>query len=170
MNNWQRLMLAGSAFVLAVSINGSALAQQKVSTFTSKTMQFGAWSVRCEKENESPQTCVMTQTGFTPETKQKVFEVNIARTEVGTQMTLVLPLGVHLPKGIVLEVIDWDKKELPISFCSQAGCFVNEILNNEFVDLLRKKEKAQLTIWTTAAEKAIVPMSIDGFLDAYKEL
>ena len=162
--------LAACALLLCLSANGVVIAQENVTTLTSKTMTFGAWSVRCETVNDDPETCAMTQAVIAPESKQKIFEVNFAKTERGTQMTIVLPLGIHLPNGLILEVVDWDQKDLPISFCTQSGCFVNQLLDDEFVDLLRKKEKAQVMVWTAPDEKATIPLSIDGFLDAFKKL
>lgn len=159
------MVLGGLSLVANV-----AAAQEQLSKTTATTLKYGDWIVRCNQQDQAKEECGMTQKVLAPNSRQQLLEANFAKTSNGTQMTLILPLGVYLPNGVSVEVVDWKKIELPIEFCSQSGCFVNRILPNDFVDLLRKKESAQVILWTAPDKKATIPLSIVGFLDAYKKL
>ena len=97
-------------------------------------------------------------------------QANFAKQGDDTQMSLILPLGIYLPTGVKLDIKEHKAFGYPISFCSRDGCFVNEVITQETVDLLRKKETATLTVAPTRQQTVELPFSLTGFLDAYKKL
>lgn len=157
--------------VLGLSLaSGHTVAQTDITEVTTKTMRFGDWQVRCEKRDSQPETCVMNYSIIAKESGVEIVQANFAKQKEGTLMTLILPLGIYLPPGIQLEIKDHKKYAYPITFCSKDGCFVNEIIGEEAVNLLRKKESATLTLAPTNTQTVELPFSINGFLDAYKKL
>ncbi len=167
MKNIQQLILSILIFSLFA---GASHAQDKTQQNIVTLMSFGDWVVRCEQVDKSSEPCTMTQKVVNPETKRVMLEANVAKNGNATLLTMVLPLGVYLPAGLELEVVGWEKRQYSYSFCATSGCFINELVDEKMVEVLRKKEKAMVTLYTSKDEKVIVPISIAGFLDAYKKL
>lgn len=103
-------------------------------------------------------------------TGREIVQANFAKEDRGTLMTLILPLGVYLIPGVTLDIDDGQSATFPISFCTREGCFVNQLVGDELINSLRKKESATLTFASTATQVVALPFSITGFLDAYKKL
>lgn len=156
--------------LISFSPQSALSAEEDYSEVLTTTQKFGDWVVRCEKTNKEENSCVMTHKIVAISTGQEVVQANIAMTPEGTLMTLIFPLGVYLPNGVGLEIVDHVKRQFDITFCMSNGCFVNEILDPELINLLRKKESAFLTVYGGADKPIEVPFSIVGFLDAYKKL
>lgn len=167
MKNMRSLILN---IVLLLFFINTGHGQDKTHETVVTMMSFGDWLVRCEKVDAVSEPCTMTQKILSQDGKQQLAEANIAKNGDATLLTIVVPLGVYLPAGVELEVVDWEKRKYEYSFCATSGCFVNELLDEKIVELLRKKDKAVLTLHTTETEKVNVPISISGFLDAYKKL
>jgi invasion protein IalB len=153
-----------------LSVSATGVAQTSVIETVIKTMRFGDWQVRCEKIGDQIESCVMSFNIIDQKSGTEIGQANFAKNDRGTLMTLVLPLGIYLVPGVTLEVKEYQKFNFPITFCTREGCFVNELVSEEFIDLLRKKEAATLTIGSTATQNVELPFSINGFLDAYKKL
>jgi invasion protein IalB len=159
--------IVGFGLLLVVE---SSLAQQEVTQLVTTVSRFGDWSVRCEQRNSNPESCVMNLSIVEQKSGTELVQANVARESGDTMMTLVLPLGIYLPGGVKLTVKDHGEFQFPISFCSRDGCFVNEVLEQSTVDLLRKKEQASLTIAPSKTQVVELPFSLTGFLDAFKKL
>lgn len=148
----------------------AAYGQTDVVETLTKTMRFGDWQVRCEKTGELAETCVMSMKIVAQESGAEIAQANFAKNDDGTLMTVILPLGIYLPAGAVLTIKDHKKFTFPITFCARDGCFINELVSAEAIELLRKKEHASLSFASTNQQTVELPFSIKGFLDAYKKL
>ena len=155
-------------FAPAFTVNADE--QADYTELLTTTQRYGDWLLRCEQAKGEKKSCVMLQKITAGSSGQEVLQANLAKMEQGTQMTLIFPLGIYLLPGIEVEVVDHDKRNFPITFCSNAGCFVNHILDEEFVELLRQKENAQITVYMLPDQPIVVPFSIAGFLDAHRAL
>lgn len=180
-NKWQFARMVGDVRGVFLVVTGlmlgqlpgfvsMALAQDDYTEILTTSRTIGDWRVSCEIPRGEEKSCVMVQKVYSGNTGMEVLEANIAKTDKGTLMTLIFPLGVYLPAGVELEVIDHIKQQYEINFCLQNGCYVNQILDQQMVDFLRKKEAATITLNRSADQPVSVPFSIVGFLDAYKEL
>ncbi|NND81659.1 MAG: invasion associated locus B family protein [Gammaproteobacteria bacterium] len=157
--------------LLALLLSMGAQAQpEEYTEITTSHQRFGDWIVRCEREKGKDKECVMTQQITSQSTGMSVLQANFAKTEQGTQMTLIFPLGIFLPPGVELEVVDHIKANYSVSFCSASGCYVNQILDNEMLEFLRRKEQANITVYSSPDNPVTVPFSIKGFLDAHRKL
>ncbi len=156
--------------VLIAVWSAASWAQTDVVEVTTKTMRYGDWQVRCEQRNSTAESCVMSLKIVAKDSGTELVQANFAKQEQGTLMTLILPLGIYLPTGVLLDIKDHQKFGFPITFCTRDGCFVNEVVSEETVNLLRKKEQATITIAPVAGQTVELPFSINGFLDAYKKL
>ena len=150
----------------AVAIEQTNLKETKITTMT-----YGDWHVRCEVNNGEDKSCVMTQKIVSQPNGQELIQANIAKTDKGTLMTIIFPLGVYLPSGVILQIDDFDPVTYNILFCTHDGCFVNEVLDKNTLNLLRKKNGATLKLRAgPEREEVTIPFSITGFLDAYKKI
>ena len=155
-------------YLLVLMSPAISLAQDSEITISIKT--FGDWVVRCEAEKGGEKSCVMTSQRIDQSSGQRIIQANVAKVEKGTQMTILMPLGVYLPANPVLQVEEFEPNEMEISFCSHEGCYINVILDKELLDLLRKKENAKLTMEMAAGQPLDIPFTLKGFLDAYRAL
>ncbi|NNC98954.1 MAG: invasion associated locus B family protein [Gammaproteobacteria bacterium] len=134
------------------------------------TDSYGDWQVICETRRGSEKSCVMRQNYLSATSGERLLEVNIAKTEDGTLMTMILPLGIYIPAGVVLQIDDFEPVRFQISFCTESGCFINEILEHGLLELMRKKISAKLTVEINQGVPVHPPLSISGFLDAYRSI
>ena len=144
-----------------------SITQAQVSELTVTTDTYGNWQVVCEIARGGEKSCVMSQQYHAARSGKRLLQANIARVAGGTLMTLILPLGIDLPAGVVLQIDEFEPHTFAIQFCIEEGCFINEILDPGLLELLRKKESAKLTIKLSSGETVHPPFSIRGFLDAY---
>ncbi|MBT8115348.1 MAG: invasion associated locus B family protein [Arenicella sp.] len=149
-------------------LSGTTAAQEDYTEILNTSQRFGDWFLNCETVKGQEKSCVMTQKLFVE--GQELMQANFAKIDKDTQMTLIFPLGIFLPEGVELEIVDHLTKKYPINFCSSSGCFVNQVLEPETVQLLRQKEKANIKIYTRSDQPAEIPFSISGFLDAHRKL
>jgi invasion protein IalB len=136
------------------------------SEVTVSTKSFGDWQVRCEQDK----ICVMQQQAIVQDSGQRLMQVNIAVQDDITKMTLILPLGIYLPGGAVMQIDDKDISELEISFCSQAGCVINQDLDRKWLKSLSDSDAAQVKIEFSPGEVVNVPFSTKGFTAAQASL
>jgi invasion protein IalB len=157
-----------SGWFLFSLIQPAAFSQQDQSNITSHS--YGDWFVRCETANDEPQSCVMSQQVLAKEGDRQLMQINLAKVEQGVLMTAIFPLGIYLPAGTNLQVDELEKTHFSFEFCTERGCFVNQLLSDELVQLLRKKKTAKFTVAASKDSVVYIPMSITGFLDAFAEL
>lgn len=168
-------------WIIKLSLLAMALpiaAQTDVVETITKSMRFGDWVVRCEQQNQSQADCVMNMQILDKQSGKELVQANFAKHQASkesnqealTLMTLRLPLGIFLPNGMELEIKDHKKFSYDVTFCDRSGCFVNEYVDKEMIDLLRKKEVAMIRFFANNQQIVELPFSISGFLDAYKQL
>ena len=158
------------SLTMLILFSGGVVAQEDYVETLTTSERFGDWILRCEKVKGEKKSCVMTQQIRVGEARQEILQANFAKTEEGTQMTLIFPLGIFLPKGVQIEIVDHLQKNYQITFCNTSGCFVNQLLEPEMIELLRQKEKARMTVYLAPDTPVDVPFSILGFLDAHRKL
>lgn len=156
--------------VCATVATAPVYAQKQISENVTTTYQFGDWRVVCEKQNKAKESCVMLQSIVEQTSGREVIQANFAKHKDGYLMTLKFPIGIYLPPGAGLEIVDHKKLVYPFTFCQTSGCFVNEVVNDEVMNLLRKKEAATITFAPNNQGGVTLPFSLKGFFDAAKKL
>ena len=151
-----------------VFIAQSVVAQDSEVTISTKT--HGDWQVRCEQIKGGKKTCVMTQQALVQNSGQRLMQVNVGQGDDGTQMTMILPLGISLPAGAALHLSETNSMPLVISFCTQAGCFVNQILSKKLSGDIAAQESVTVGVETNDGKALDIPISTNGFAEALKAI
>lgn len=161
--------LSMAAVLLVLSVFQSTLfAQDSEVTITTKS--FDDWQVRCEQTKGADKSCVMTQQAMVQTSGQRLMQANIAKEGGLTKMTLILPLGINLPAGAVLQIDEKNKTNLVIGFCTQTGCFVNMDLDDTLIRAIGNADAVQVNIHIADGKPVSVPFSPKGFLAAHSSL
>ncbi|MEM7546590.1 MAG: invasion associated locus B family protein [Pseudomonadota bacterium] len=162
---------------LAIGGTAGQAAAQSQQPGTTVKEKHGAWEIRCSTQNTD--ACAMAQTGNNA-SGQPVLQALIRKTpglkgpnneEIAAVMEVVTPIGVLIPAGVTVKI---DGKEVGrggYRYCSPQACVVQEPIQDQFVDQLKKGSGATLTIISAGnGETADVPISLSGFTKAYNGL
>ena len=114
----------------------------------------------------------MSQTVVLKQSRQVLTNVTF-RIPVDTkqpEIIVQLPLGVLLAAGATFQVDENTPQQLKFKACDRNGCYANSPITPEMLAVLKKGK--QLTVgFQNLAEKPItVPLSLDGFGDAYDKM
>jgi invasion protein IalB len=132
---------------------------------TSLRETHGDWTVACAS-NAQAKLCGVSQQQTDSRSGQRVMaiEVGIPSNE-GTRVTLVLPFGVLLEKGAVVQVDDAAASS-PYAFktCMPFGCIVEISLNREGIEAWRKGSVLKLkTVAVEGSRDVQFTVSLKGF-------
>ncbi|MCB5205573.1 invasion associated locus B family protein, partial [Neorhizobium sp. T786] len=127
--------------------------------------QHGDWTVICstgKSGDEDVKSCILQQEQVRQVTNgpsQRVLAIEFQRNAKGLEGVLVLPLGLNLVDGAVLQ-IDGNKAMEPRPFrtCLYAGCIVNVTADDKMVAGLAKGKA--MTVKTTNNEGKATEFSI----------
>lgn len=129
----------------------------------------GDWMVACSA-NAKGKSCTISQQHTDSRSGQRVLAIELGApaADGGTRAAFVLPFGLQLDKGMVLQV-DEAAASAPFAFktCLPAGCIVEMTLNRQALDNWRKGTSLKLKCFA-ADHSSEVPMavSLKGFAPA----
>jgi len=138
--------------------------------------QFQDWAVRCGRPAEdAPQTCEMVQQRL-DEQGQTVLAIAVGRVPNTDDpgMLIILPLGIWLPPGVVLQVDGGEEVPARIERCERRGCQVELLLEGNALTLLKAGTEANVLfqIYDENGQPKVVgvPFSLLGFTAALNEI
>jgi invasion protein IalB len=128
--------------------------------------KFTAWTMRCEKPEESlEERCHIFQNA-----KDESNGQDIAHLAVGYMsqieeplMIIMLPLGVFLPNGLELQVDEQEPIRLPFEVCFPVGCRAGAPMQEPLMGAFRNGLTLKLTVQDVEGRAAEIPMSLKGF-------
>ena len=145
---------------------------------------FKDWTVRCVSQAPAPKAgakqarkpreaaghgrlCVLWQRQLTQK-RQRILIVELRPEHGGLTGTLVLPFGLKLAKGAVLQ-IDNGRLSQPFAFstCLPAGCIVPLQLGTEAVASLHRGHQLSVLLSTLDDKQLKLTVSLAGFGPAY---
>jgi len=85
-------------------------------------------------------------------------------------LRVVVPLGVLLPTGLGLKIDNEDVGNAPFLKCGKRGCVAEVVLQDEVINKLKKGENAMFIIFDTPEAGIGIPVSLQGFSDAFAGL
>jgi invasion protein IalB len=154
------LTVLGYALVLAVAASGGvALAAKEGEVFKD-------WKTRCERSPDgSQEVCHIAQLIKDPESKRDMAQVAVGYFPASEDPVAIvtLPLGVHLPSGLQLQVDEGEKIRVPIEVCQPGGCQAGVNLKSPLKEAMLKGVTLKLTIHDPAGNAATLPVSLSGF-------
>lgn len=146
-------------FVLGLIIG--TLSSADASAAPKNGQKFGNWLVRCAKDAKDD--CVLVQTQVV-DGGARLIEFSVGK--VGTKGEFggiaMLPLGLHIPSGVILVV---DGKQLPMTLlkCTQDGCQAVVPLDKANADGLGKARQILVGMVDEFTRKTVtIPVSTDG--------
>jgi invasion protein IalB len=172
-----RATLAG-ALALGILSFGSASSQtapaggDAAPVQPSETKPFGDWTVRCYPV-KTPSPCDMFELLANKQSGQRVLSVSIAYMPSGDRhvIQIAVPLGVSIPRGLVLTSDAYTSPALHYRRCDRGGCYVEMLLPNETITSLASAgTQAKIRIFAVTGKAFEIPFSLNGFGDAHNAM
>jgi len=133
----------------------------------------GAWQVSCRTPpGAKEEKCALVQS-VTAEDRPNVGLTVVFYEAIGENKKLlrvVVPLGVLLPTGLGLKIDDQDVGNAPFLKCGKRGCVAEVVLQDEVIAKLKKGTNAMFIIFDTPEAGIGIPVSLQGFSDAFASL
>ena len=133
----------------------------------------GAWQVSCRTPpGAKEEKCALVQS-VTAEDRPNVGLTVVFYEAIGEKKKLlrvVVPLGVLLPTGLGLKIDDQDVGNAPFLKCGKRGCVAEVVLQEEVITKLKKGSNAMFIIFDTPEAGIGIPVSLQGFTDAFASL
>jgi invasion protein IalB len=167
-------MLKASRFWLSFpSLLGLLLGGASVHAQEFQSTMHGDWEVVCAEFGGERQ-CQMRQ-GLdltSEEGTGRVLELALSRLEDGSRlMEVVLPLGLDVRPGIVLQVDERDEFNAPFLTCVQQGCVAGFLVDDATFAAMRAGQLLRIGFRPFNADRVfVVEASLRGFTAASREL
>ncbi len=161
------------AAVVFLGPSGMAAAQFASDPIGRLKSQHGAWGIVCSTPAGAlGEQCLMRQIVLPPDRAEIGFAVSILNLADGTGTILRAraPLGIILPNGLRLHIDDEFIGITPFLRCFDTGCVAEVALNQELIDKMSKGKQATFSFFQTPEQGIGIPVSLDGFTDAFKAL
>ena len=135
----------------------------------SETKTFGDWMVRCYPI-ASPSPCDMYELLANKQNNQRVMSLSIAYLPAGDKhvIQVAVPLGILIPKGLVIESDTFTSPLLRYRRCDRGGCYVEMVFDNGAVNALATATgPAKVKIVAEGGKVFEIPFSLNGYADAH---
>jgi len=165
-----RASIAGAVALGLLSV-GAALADPAPGAplQPSETKTFGDWTVRCYPI-ASPSPCDMYELLANKQNNQRVMSLSIAYMPSGDKhvIQIAVPLGILIPKGLVIESDTFTSQALHYRRCDRGGCYVEMLFDNGAVNALGTATgPAKIKIVADSGKVFEIPFSLNGYADAH---
>jgi invasion protein IalB len=167
--NLTRNILAGAAALGLISIAAAAAPAPGAPLAPSETKTFGDWTVRCYPIS-SPSPCDMYELLANKQTNQRVMSLSIAYMPAGDKhvIQIAVPLGIYIPKGLVIESDVYTSPTLPYRRCDRAGCYVERLFENRSVSALATATGVvKVKLVADGGKVFEIPFSLKGYSAAH---
>jgi len=136
----------------------------------SASFGFQSWLVRCQA-GEAKVGCGMSQTILDQRTRQSVLQLHLARAvkDEGHQLVVVLPLGVTVPSGIVIQIGDL-KRNVAFTQCLPGGCLAPIKADGALIEKMKASAEGRAIVLDRIGKQVAVPFSLKGFGPAYEKM
>jgi invasion protein IalB len=159
-------VLAGAA-VFVWNLMSSSPMEKGPST---ASFGFDAWLVRCQAVGDET-GCGMSQRILDQRSRQPVLQLHMARAAKGQghQLLVVLPLGVAVPPGIVIQIGD-NKRNVAFTQCLPGGCVAPLEIDQKYVSVLKSGAEGRIGVVDRRGQTVAVPFSLKGFDGAFAKM
>src|SRR5262249_44399364 len=128
----------------------------------------GDWTVRCFPV-KSIMPCDMIYVLAVKQTGRPVLQMRLAYAPAQEKhiMTIGVPLGIALAKGLVVQTPNGSTAPMPFVHCDQSGFFVETIMDNASVDTLAGSGGDTRLVFSVFNGKTVaLPFPLNGFKEA----
>ncbi len=132
---------------------------------------FEDWTMRCDPDSATPR-CYLSQRAFIQGSGERVFELAVGELGEDRQIVMLLsaPLGIFLPAGLRVQVDNTNTQRVVLQRCNTRGCHAELLLNEEFLELMKKGLQLNITFSDSALQQFGFPMSLKGFSSGLEQL
>jgi invasion protein IalB len=181
--NFKSLLAAGLTIGALAVVTGGTLAQDTTSSSSApsaSTQQAAVqqptstdpnqnWLKICDPIANGQRACIMRQVIVTPN-KQFVGSF-LLRDDPGQESRLLavaaVPLGVLLPFGMTWQIDGGKPIRVPYMLCDPQSCATQLVINEAYVNSLKKGSKLTLTAKNRKNEDLVVTINLGGFTSVY---
>lgn len=132
---------------------------------------FGKWTLQCLPESAPDPRCQIVHRLMSEDGKQSVLVLSLARTSDGaTKLQMALPLGFSIQEGVRIVFGGGFATIAGVSRCTVQGCLVEGDGAPEMIAAMKAEKQGAVTVRTMQGEEIALPVSLDGFSEAYAQL
>jgi invasion protein IalB len=138
--------------------------------------QFKDWTVRCGRQNDKgPEVCEMQQQQ-TDKEGRTVMAVAVGKVPGSSDLGLLImvPLGVLLPAGVMLQIDSGAEMPLQVNRCERQGCRIELLLKSDLLTRLKSGSQAKVLfeVFDPQGERRRlgIPISLLGFTAALEQV
>lgn len=131
---------------------------------------FNDWQFFCE-DSKKLNACEIRQFQISNETKEILSFISVTiNPENKAQMLIGLPHMINLKVPAQINIDEKNNAEVVFTYCNVNACFIAEVINDEYLEILKSGNKLQLLSRFITNEEFNLTYSLSGFTDAYKKL
>lgn len=134
------------------------------------------WNVQClRNEQTGDNNCTLFQ-HLNVDSGQRLLTMQVNKLppregQTDSQAIVVtVPLGVHLPSGMRMQVDEGKPLELTYERCDQGGCYAGSILNESLLEALIAGKSNRVTFNNLRGEAITATLSLSGFTAGFRAL
>lgn len=157
-------LIAAACVAFTVGIGASLSAHAQASSET-----FGDWAKLCEKAGKS-ERCYLLQTVKVDERPIMVVIIAYSPKRDKVAAMIDVPLGMHIPSGLEVQANGVAAKPLPFEQCLPTGCRAILQLNEATLEVLKAGGNASITGKGRDGAPVEMPISGNGFNEAFNAL
>jgi invasion protein IalB len=177
-------LLAASLTVAALALPAGVMAQDAAApagsadTVLSPSGEAGTpaaatpdqnWLKICDPLEDGKRACIMRQVVVTP--NNQFLGSFLLRDDPGQESRLLavaaVPLGVLLPFGVTWQIDGGKPIRVPYMLCDPQSCATQLVVNEAYVNSLKKGSKLTLTAKNRKNEDLTITISLSGFTGVY---
>jgi invasion protein IalB len=142
-----------------------------------KAEKFGDWAFVCPPPDEDADkelgVCRLVQSailnveakdGGEPHAQRVMLTaIGYAKDQEQAILTVIVPLGILLPPGVLLDAEGYDQLRLPVQRCDANGCLAFVTMKEQLVEAFRKGTEAHITFFNVAGKPNKIRISLEGF-------
>jgi invasion protein IalB len=127
------------------------------------------WLKICDPEKDGKRACIMRQVVVTP--NKQFLGSFLLRDDPGQESRLLavaaVPLGVLLPFGVTWQIDGGKPIRVPYMLCDPQSCATQLVVNEAYVNSLKKGSKLTLTAKNRKNEDLVININLGGFTGVY---
>jgi len=115
----------------------------------------------------------MQQSAVLAKTGQLVVQVGIrvpAEPPRQPSVLIQLPLGLHLPSGLKVQVDEGKSFDVPVETCEARGCFATVSIAPDLLTALKTGKQFRISFQNMAKEPITIPMQLNDFATAFEKI
>ena len=132
------------------------------------------WSVQCVSNPDSEaRKCVLFQ-HLKVDSGQRLLTMQVSQLDsVAGQrdamaLVVTVPLGVHLPSGMRLQMDGNEIVKLDYERCDQGGCYAGTVLSAELLEAMMQEGNSQIVFNNLTGKSITATLSLRGFTAGFK--